>query len=911
MEFSVKEYEIPFFNEMGFVRKKCPSCGAYFWTLDKNRKTCGEAPCDPYTFIGKKNFSKVYDLKEMRNTFLKFFESHDHKIIKPYPVVARWRDDLYLTIASIAVFQPFVTNGSVPPPANPLVISQPCIRLLDLDHVGPTAGRHLSIFEMGGHHAFNYPDKKIYWKDETVRFFHQFATEVLRINPIEITYKEGVWEGGGNAGPDFEVIYRGLEIATLVFMQYKVTEDGQYIEMPLKVVDTGYGIERFTWMSQGAPSAFHTIYGNLLTKLFTKANISIDTNLLEEHARSSALLLGGTYHPKDIKIMIAKRFGLNIEETIETLTKIESIYAILDHSKSLLFMLSDGLVPSNSGEGYLGRLLARKILRHIRYLNIDLPLKELLIWQMDYWHSQFPTVIRNKEKVLEMAEIEEDKYEESVSKGITEVTKAIKEIKKSGGSLELNKLIELYDSHGIHPDLVAEVAKKEGITVEIPDNFYSMISAKHLKPVPKIIKEPDVSSFPATKTLYYEDQYLRNFKAKVIGIIDNGLILDQTAFYPEGGGQVSDTGIIKAGNEQLKIINVQKYGHGVIVHYTDKKEVNKNLINQIVEGEIDWDRRLALMRHHTSVHIMIASARRVLGDHVWQAGSYVSPEYARLDITHYKRITKEEMEKIEELANNIVLSNIKVTSKFINRQDAEKKYGFTLYQGGVLPGSVIRVVSIGNFDHEADGGTHVKRTGELGLIKIIKIDKIQDGVERLIFVAGKKALDKFQELENTIRNISSSLETSEDKVLESITKTINELKNSRVEIDRLRSIYSETIANDLLNSAENIGTIKFINFINHKLSTDDMISIGNELIKKDASTVAILITGTQKISVVVVAGKNAINLGINAGELAKLIGRYIKGGGGGKAELGQAGGVEFEKIDTALKDIKEVLKKYV
>ncbi|MGB9729018.1 MAG: alanine--tRNA ligase [Thermoprotei archaeon] len=910
MEFSVEEYEIPFFKEMGFVRKKCPSCGAYFWTLNKNRKTCGEAPCDPYTFIGKKNFSKTYNLKEMRNAFLKFFESYDHKIIKPYPVVARWRDDLYLTIASIAVFQPFVTNGSVPPPANPLVISQPCIRLLDLDHVGPTAGRHLSIFEMGGHHAFNYPNKKIYWKDETVRFFHQFATEILGIDPIEITYKEGVWEGGGNAGPDFEVIYRGLEIATLVFMQYKVTEDGQYIEIPLKVVDTGYGIERFTWMSQGTPSAFHSIYEDLLSKLLSKANISVDMNLLQEHARNSALLLGNKYSPKDVKIIIAKGLGLNVEETISILTKIESIYAILDHSKALLFMLSDGLVPSNSGEGYLGRLLARKILRHIRYLNLDITLKELLLWQMDYWKSQFPNVTKNRDKVLEMSEIEENKYEESISKGITEVIKTIKEIKKANSSLELDKLIELYDSHGIHPDLVSEIAKKEGIAVETPNNFYSIISSKHLKPAPKIVREPDVNKFPVTRTLYYEDQYLRSFKAKIIGIVNNGLIFDQTAFYPEGGGQISDTGIIKIGNEQIKIVNVQKYGHGVIVHYTDRKEIDKNLINQTIEGVIDWDRRLALMRHHTSVHIIIASARKILGDHVWQAGSYVSPEYARLDITHYKRITKEEVEKIEQLANNIVLSNIKVTSKFIDRQKAEKKYGFTLYQGGVLPGSTIRVVSIGNFDHEADGGTHVKRTGELGLIKIIKVDKIQDGVERLIFVAGKEALNKFQELENIIRNISSQLETSEDKVLEGITKIINELKNNRSEIDRLRSIYAETITNNLLNNAETIGRIKFVSFINQKLSTDDIISIGNEIIKKDINTVAVLITGVQKISAVVVAGKNAINLGINAGELAKLIGKHIKGGGGGKAELGQAGGTEFKNVNQALENVREVLRKY-
>ncbi len=910
MEFNVEEYEIPFFKEMGFVRKKCPSCGAYFWTLDRNRKTCGEAPCDPYTFIGKKNFSKAYDLQEMRDVFLRFFEENGHKIIKPYPVVARWREDLYLTIASIAVFQPFVTSGSVPPPANPLVISQPCIRLLDLDHVGATAGRHLSIFEMGGHHAFNYPNKKIYWKDETVRYFHKFATEVLGIDPLEITYKEGIWEGGGNAGPDFEVIYRGLEIATLVFMQYSVTEDGKYVELPLKVVDTGYGIERLTWMSQGSPSAFHSIYGPLLIKLFSKANINPEKSLLEEHAKHSALLLGNKYSPKDVKTLIAKDLGLNTEEVIEILTKVESIYAILDHTKSLLFMLSDGLVPSNSGEGYLGRLLARKILRHLRYLNLDIPLKELLSWQIEYWHTQFPNLLKNKERIIEIAEIEEEKYEESISRGISEVTKVIKEVKKSSKSLDINKLIELYDSHGVHPDLVAEIAKKEGIYVEIPNNFYSMISSKHLKPTSKSIKEPDVSQFPPTRTLYYEDQYLNRFKAKVIGIIENGLVLDQTAFYPEGGGQISDTGIININGKQIKVTNVQKYGHGVIVHYIDK-QINNNIIGQTVEGIIDWKRRLALMRHHTSVHIIIASARKVLGDHVWQAGSYVSPEYARLDITHYKQITKEEIMKIEQIANNVVLSNVKVTARFIDRREAENKYGFTLYQGGVLPGSIIRVVSIGRFDHEADGGTHVRRTGEIGLIKIIKVDKIQDGVERLIFVAGNETLKKFQESDSIIRSVASALETSEEKVVERVLKIIDELRNNRNEIERLRLLYAESIVNDLLKKALPIGLIKFISFVDRRLITDDIIFIGNEIIKRDPNAVAVLVTGAQKVNVVVVAGKNAVKYGVNAGDLARLIGKKIGGGGGGKPELGQAGGIDFENINQALKDIEEVLRKIV
>jgi alanyl-tRNA synthetase len=254
---------------------------------------------------------------------------------------------------------------------------------------------------------------------------------------------------------------------------------------------------------------------------------------------------------------------------------------------------------------------------------------------------------------------------------------------------------------------------------------------------------------------------------------------------------------------------------------------------------------------------------------------------------------------------------MRVTARFIDRREAENKYGFILYQGGVLPGSVIRVVSIGKFDHEADGGTHVRRTGEIGLIKIVKVDRIQDGVERLIFVAGNETLKKFQEMDNTIKNIASTLETSEEKVIESTIKVIDELKNNRNEVERLRLLYAESIVNDLLKKASSIGLIKFITFMDKRLITDDIIFIGNEIIKREPTAVAILITGTQKISVVVVAGKNAVKLGVNAGNLAKLIGRHIGGGGGGKPELGQAGGTESENIEQALRNVREVLMKIV
>ncbi|MCK4243692.1 alanine--tRNA ligase, partial [Candidatus Bathyarchaeota archaeon] len=358
---SEDDFKIPFFIENGFVRRRCNQCGDYFWTQNLDLMNCGESPCQEYSFIGAPPTSKKYSMAEMRKAFLSFFEEHGHTIIKPYPVIARWRDDLYVTIASIADFQPFVTDGVIPPPANPLVVSQPCLRFNDIDNVGLTAGRHLVIFEMGGHHAFNYPDKKIYWKDETIRLHHQFITERLGVKSDLVTYKEGMWSGGGNAGPDVEGIVNGLEVCTLVFMQYKVVGD-KFIDMPLKIVDTGYGIERYTWLSQGSPSGFHAIYGNTFDKIMSMARLSdVDEKLLVESAKLSALMKVETTSDKmALREKVAKRLERTASELEAAMVPVESAYAVMDHTKALTFMLAEGVVPSNVKAGYLTRLLIRR-----------------------------------------------------------------------------------------------------------------------------------------------------------------------------------------------------------------------------------------------------------------------------------------------------------------------------------------------------------------------------------------------------------------------------------------------------------------------------------------------------------------------------------------------------------------------
>ncbi|MCW4037013.1 MAG: alanine--tRNA ligase-related protein, partial [Candidatus Bathyarchaeota archaeon] len=354
MQVPPDEFRLPFFIEEGYVRKLCPSCGNHYWTLDPDAESCGDAPCVDYTFIGDSPVNRPYTVAEMREKFLSFFEDRGHLRVSPYPVVARWRDDLMITIASIIDFQPYVTEGIIPPPGNPLVVSQPCIRFEDIDLTGYTAGRHFTFFEMGGHHAFNYEGRpQVYWKDQTVRYHHELLTEDLGVKDELVTYKEGLWSGGGNAGFDIEGCVNGLEISTLVFMMYRVIGN-RFEPMPIQVVDTGYGIERWSWLSQGSPSAFHTTYGPVLDEAISWAELEVDESLLAETAKYSCRFTSGQRESERRKI--ASLVGVDAGELERLLSPVEAIYASLDHTKSLVFILSEGVVPSNVREGYLARL---------------------------------------------------------------------------------------------------------------------------------------------------------------------------------------------------------------------------------------------------------------------------------------------------------------------------------------------------------------------------------------------------------------------------------------------------------------------------------------------------------------------------------------------------------------------------
>src|SRR5215472_4255182 len=575
-QISPDEFAIPFFSENGFTRKKCSSCGGDFWTQNPDQEACGEAPCVPYTFIGNPPTARKYTVPEMRIQFMDFFAENGHTRIAPYPIVARWRDDVYLVGASIYDFQPYVTEGSMPPPANPLVISQPCIRYTDVELVGPTGGRHMTIFEMGGAHAFNYPTKEVYWKDQCVKYHHQLLTEVLGVPSESVSYKEHFWSGGGNAGPDLETIVAGLEIGTLVFMQYKLQGD-QLIQLPIRTVDTGYGIERWSWLSQGSASGFHAVHGPVLQHVLDLAKVDIDESTIAAFTRASSVHGWSSINrDKESYIQtVSEETGASADQLRHSFVLLEAAYAITDHMKAATFLLGDGVVPSNVGEGYLARLIIRRAGRFARQLGIYQEIPSIADAHVKLWGPDFKILRDMRSEILASLENEMKKYQETISRGFEAVVRISKDLATKGvEKISTEQLVQLYDSQGLPPEIVREGAEKAGVSVEIPENFLTLVAESHARPT---TKHDDIGSeieftnklaeLPPTRTLYYENPYKTSFKAKILGLVsENAVVLDQTEFYPQGGGQLADHGELKFGDKKVKVLDVQKYGDR-IVHF--------------------------------------------------------------------------------------------------------------------------------------------------------------------------------------------------------------------------------------------------------------------------------------------------------------------------------------------------------
>ena len=941
--------DLQVFHDNGYTRRQCRVTDLWFWTCDAQRETCGDTEEDEYTFIGAPIIAgyqqRGRELKDlMREAFISFLEGIGHTRIAPYPVLARWRDDIHLTIASIADFQPHVTSGEVEPPANPLAISQPCIRLNDVDAVG-RSGRHLTTFEMMAHHVFNRPDegKMYYWMDECVQYCHDLLCGTFGIDPSEVTYVENPWSGGGNAGAAVEVIVGGLELATLVFMNLEENEDGDidikgvnYSEMPLQIIDTGYGLERFCWAAAGTPTIYEAIYPESVAWLKDLAGFSAERfemsqdeldSLLGEMSRLFGIMNIEVGSDGDrMREVFLKRLaerGHSIEaELFESITEpLSRIYAIPDHMHALSNMLGDGLVPSNAKAGYLARMIARRVLRMRDDLGLEVSLADLAVHHLEMNYSA-DRMKQTQDGLVTILKGEEERYDEMLRKGNQVVKTAIKDISKSATELPDGILFTINDSHGIAPDLVINIANdlgweslvlRTGFSAEMAERHAEMAknAAKSVASKPLVEEIPDL---PRTIPLYYENVSQQNFEASVLSCLPlvgddvpegatHGIVLDRTCFYPEGGGQEGDYGTLTTDSASYPVLDTRKVGELVVHLCTGGFEVG-----DMVHGEIDWERRRQLMDHHTSVHIVGGAARKLLGPHIYQAGANKSVESARLDITHHRRLTRKDLDAIESLANEIV-QNVSRTEKLtLDRKDADRKFGFDLYQGGAPKGSDIRILRISDHDIQACGGTHHDEPGRIGQIRIVRSNAVQDGVERLHIVAGQAAMVHARGQEDILRNTSDIFQVPIEELPATANRFFGEWKEQR---KRIEALEAEIVRLRTSGGGNDTTEVEGVRVVIMEVDGDlkQMTKMLKELTLDPAKpTLAILGSkeGGGKLMVAVTEDSIASER-YNSVDILRGISSHINGGGGGRPTFAQGGGSKPEGLPDAMDAAKELI----
>jgi alanyl-tRNA synthetase len=716
--------------------------------------------------------------------------------IDRYPVVARWRNDVDFVLAGIFCFQPYCVTGELEPPANPLICPQFCVRFNDLDNIGLT-GRHYSGFVMLGIQAFNRDNDMRMWKDECVQANFNWLTKHLKIDPNDITFVEDIWAGGGNLGPCIEYFIKGMEIGNMVFMQYKTFHDGSMEELPIKVIDTGIGLDRIPWLLNGSPTSYPDIFPQAYEYFSTKLGISMDNEIWRKLGPYSCRLdIDECLDINKAWDMISKEINVPLEEIKKAIEPLKDIFIILDHTRSLLMCISDGALPSNIGGGSNLRNILRRTfaimkkndwfskMKFEEYLQIyemhKLDLKGL--------YGEFkPYSSFNKIITLE--------YEKWLNTEDQQSNKLGTLLKKNKGTLTIDDWIIAMTSWGIPADAIANISK-----TEIPPNLYYEIATRQeriVKAAEQILY--DTSHLPETQNLYYEDHLMYHFKSKVAAVFANIkqqnsrniLILEGSAFYPTSGGQQHDLGVITLEGKEYTIKDIEKVGKCVL-HILDREVEgsNENLVGKEVVCRIDPDRRTQLRNHHTACHIVFAAARKVLGPHVWQHGSKITVQQAHLDITHFAYVEKSEILLIQEAANRIIMSGKKIQKGIMDKAEAEKTYGFSLYQGGVVPGNTLRIVNIENTDVEACCGTHCDNTNEVGWIKIIAAKKIADGIVRLYFVAGERTIKCLNEETNIITELTKMWsDISQDKLLSTAERIFKEAKSYKAEAsENIKSI---------------------------------------------------------------------------------------------------------------------------
>ena len=871
-----------------------------------------------------------YGVNEIRKKFLDFFASKDHLILKSFSLVPHNDNSLLLINSGMAPMKPYFTGQEIPPRKR-VATCQKCIRTGDIENVGKTA-RHGTFFEMLGN--FSFGD---YFKREAIHWTWEFLTEIMELSPDRLypsvyvddaeafaiwrdeigidekrIYKFGkgdnFWEhGAGPCGPCSEVYYdrgekygchkdgcevgcdcdRYMEVWNNVFTQFNNDGKGNYSELEQKNIDTGMGLERLAVVVQDVYSIFE-----------------IDTikSLLDKVAE-----IAGTKYKEDEQKDISLRL-------------------ITDHIRSCTFMISDGIMPSNEGRGYVLRKLLRRAARHGRLLGIENKfLAELSGFVIASMKEGYPELEEKKAMILKVLTEEEDKFYKTINQGLQILADIESDMSKSGIKLMSGEdAFKLYDTYGFPLDLTKEILEEKGLSVD--EEGFAKAMAEQKRKAKEARKTTnymgaDVTVYQSiptdivTKFLGYTEL---EAKSKVLVLttqsdlaesltedMGGSIITGQSPFYAAMGGQCGDIGTISSATGTFVVEDTIKLQGDKQAHvgYVESGYIS---VNDEVDMKVDESYRSDTCKNHSATHLLHAALRAVLGKHVEQAGSLVSNNRLRFDFTHFAALTKEELKKIEDTVNQNIRKALNVNTDLMNLEAARKSGAMALF--GEKYKDDVRVVSMGDESKELCGGTHVKNTADIKTFKIISETGIAAGVRRIEALSGENVLHFYEKLEEEVYKAAAELKTTPDKLHEKIKHLLEEVKDLKSEQEKLKAKLAKDSISDIDSQIYEVGGIKAIVLKVNDIEMNELRNLGDNLKQKVANGVVVLasVSGSN-VSLLAMAGDEAVSKGIHAGNIIKSIATIVGGGGGGRPNMAQAGGKKAEETDKALEEAKKVI----
>lgn len=810
-----KFYPVETIKRYGFSRYFCDKCKAPFWRHNDRVTLCGDSNCvGRYSFIGEqrgigKDHHVTYE--EAFETFRSSFVEKariKHTCIKRYPVVARWRQDVDFVAAGIFCFQPSCVTGELEPPANPLICPQFCLRFNDLDSIGIT-GRHYSGFIMLGIQVFNRPDRFVYFKEECTEFNLEWLINGLGIDPDEITLIEDVWAGGGNLGPSIEYFVGGLEVGNMVFMQYSVNPvDASRRELELQVIDVGAGLERVPWLLNGTPTSYVDVFPGALQHLQSVTGLPVQNEAWRKFGPLSCVLNADEVdNMDDAWARIATELQVDAKQLQDDIAPIRDMFIVCDHTRTVLMAIEDGSLPSNIG----GAANVRQVLRRVFAL-----LKKHQWWEklgMDGLIKLFDLHREDLSRIYgpfqpypsfrDIIEIEYQRWstsEETARKQLASIMAKRKNV------LGVDDWITAIISFGLDADTISEITK-----LPVPSSLFLRL-AEFQERTARVTPHELYSTvtLPGTRELYYNLPTPSQFDANVVAVfankthndVENLVVLDQTGLYPTGGGQDHDCGQLVVGSETYAVVDVFKAGN-CVMHVLDRAIAGgQAAVGAAVHGTVDMVRREQLRNHHTATHMMCAAARKVLGPHIWQNGAKKTVDYAHLDITHYRSLSHEEEQAIENEVNRIARSCVDIHKYELAKEKAEEKHGFSLYQGGIVPGNTLRIVDILDTDTEACCGTHCDNTAQVGFVKIIRSKRVSDGVVRIQFVAGERALGYANSESDILHHLKTTWGIAEEEIVKTADRFFDGHKRAEKQSGQLATLTVRVAVLELLGDAD-------------------------------------------------------------------------------------------------------------